>query len=66
MKRQPNKWLIFSGLAFQIAFVMYLMISLGEWIEFKIEIETKTPTLVCSVFGMVSVVFLIIRQTKNL
>ncbi len=66
MRRQPKKWLIFSGLAFQIAFVMYLMISFGSWIELKMEIETKAPTFICSVFGLISVIFLIIRQTKDI
>ncbi len=30
MKKQPRNWLIFSGLAFQIGTVMYIMIYLGR------------------------------------
>lgn len=65
MKRQPNRWLIFSGLFFQIAIMMYLMISLGEWIESKLATDKKVPTLICSIIGIISVIFLIKKQTKN-
>ncbi len=65
MKRQPNRWLIFSGLFFQIAIMMYLMISLGEWIESKLVTDKKVPTLICSIIGIISVIFLIKKQTKN-
>ncbi len=65
MKRQPNRWLIFSGLFFQIAIMMYLMISLGEWIESKLITDKKVPTLICSIIGIISVIFLIKKQTKN-
>tara|TARA_B100000614_G_scaffold261986_1_gene293550 strand:- start:604 stop:804 length:201 start_codon:yes stop_codon:yes gene_type:complete len=65
MKRQPNKWLIFSSLFIQIAIVMYLMVSLGFWIESKIDVDKKIPTLICSVIGVVSVIFMIKKQTKN-
>lgn len=65
MKRQPNKWLIFSSLFIQIAIVMYLMVSLGFWIELKIYTDKKIPTLICSVIGVISVIFMIKKQTKN-
>ncbi|MBR98666.1 MAG: hypothetical protein CMC57_01685 [Flavobacteriaceae bacterium] len=65
MKRQPNKWLIFSSLFIQIAIVMYLMVSLGFWIESKIYTDKKIPTFICSVIGVISVIFMIKKQTKN-
>ena len=48
MRKQPNKWLFFSALAFQIGVLMYLMLELGNWIEAKISSENKFPTLFCS------------------
>ena len=39
MKKQPKNWLVFSGLAFQIGIVMYLMVFLGGWIQEKWEIN---------------------------
>ncbi len=65
MKRRPNKWLIFSSLFIQIAIVMYLMVSIGLWIEYQIQTEKKIPTLICSVLGVISVIFMIKKQTKN-
>jgi len=44
---------------------MYLMVSLGFWIESKIDVDKKIPTLICSVIGVVSVIFMIKKQTKN-
>jgi len=66
MKRQPNKWLVFSGLAFQIAIIMYLMAQLGNWIELKIFTENKLPTLICLIFGLITIIYLVKKQNKNL
>ena len=33
MKKQPNRWLIFSGLFFQIAFIMYISFLLGREVK---------------------------------
>ena len=62
MKKQPRNWLIFSGLAFQIGIVMYLMIFLGGWIQEKWDITSKWPTLVTSFIGLVMVLLIIIKQ----
>ncbi len=65
MKRRPSKWLIFSSLFIQIALVMYLMISIGSWIESKFELDQKIPTLIFSILGVISIIFMIKKQTKN-
>ena len=65
MKRRPSKWLIFSSLFIQIAVLMYLMISLGSWIESKLELDQKIPTLLCSILGVISIIFMIKKQTRN-
>jgi hypothetical protein len=62
MKKQPRNWLIFSGLAFQIGTVMYIMIYLGGWIQEKWEISSKCPTLVTSSIGLILVLLIIIKQ----
>tara|TARA_Y100000768_G_C23885375_1_gene637324 strand:- start:558 stop:758 length:201 start_codon:yes stop_codon:yes gene_type:complete len=66
MKKQPNRWLVFSGLVFQIGFVMFLMAVLGNWIETKISSENKLPTLFSSLFGLFILIYLIKKQSKNL
>ncbi|MBC90987.1 MAG: hypothetical protein CMC67_02425 [Flavobacteriaceae bacterium] len=66
MRKQPNKWLFFSALAFQIGVLMYLMLELGNWIEAKISSENKFPTLFCSLAGLIILVYMIKKQSKNL
>jgi uncharacterized membrane protein YeaQ/YmgE (transglycosylase-associated protein family) len=66
VKKQPRNWLIFSGLAFQIGSVMYLMIQLGHWINRKWEINSNVPVLITSVIGLAIVLLLIQKQSKNL
>ena len=65
MKKQPRNWLIFSGLAFQIGTIMYIMIYLGGWIQEKWDIASKFPTLVTSFIGLVLVLIIIIKQSKR-
>ena len=62
MKKQPRNWLIFSGLAFQIGTVMYMMIYLGGWIQEKWDISSNWPTLITSSTGLVLVLLIIITQ----
>jgi uncharacterized membrane protein YeaQ/YmgE (transglycosylase-associated protein family) len=66
VKKQPRNWLIFSGLAFQIGLVMYLMIQLGHWINRNWEINSNVPVLITSVIGLAIVLLLIQKQSKNL
>ena len=62
MKKQPRNWLIFSGLAFQIASVMYIMVYLGGWIQERWNITSQFPTLVTSSLGLVLVMLIINKQ----
>ena len=62
VKKQPNNWLIFSGLAFQIGIVMYIMVYLGRWIQEKWEITYSWPTLVLSSIGLILVLLVLIKQ----
>ena len=62
MKKQPKNWLVFSGLAFQIGIVMYLMVFLGGWIQEKWEINYSWPTLVTSSIGLILVLLVLIKQ----
>ena len=66
MKKSPNKWLVFSGLAFQIGVLMFLMTKLGGWIEIKILSQNKFPTLNCTLIGLFVVIYLIKKQSRIL
>ena len=65
MRKQPKNWLVFSGLAFQIGIVMYLMIFLGSWIQQKWNITSKWPTLISTSIGLIMVILLIIKQANR-
>jgi Sec-independent protein secretion pathway component TatC len=65
MRKQPKNWLVFSGLAFQIGIVMYLMIFLGAWIQQKWNITSKWPTLITTSIGLIMVILLIIKQANR-
>jgi hypothetical protein len=66
MKKLPNKWFVFSTLAFQIAFVMFFSIKAGSYFDAKFNLEEKFYTLVSSVFGVVLILVLISRQSKRI
>jgi hypothetical protein len=65
MKKQPKNWLVFSGLAFQIGIVMYLMVRLGGWIQQKRDIDAQWPTMLTVFLGMLCVILLILKQSKR-
>ena len=65
MKKQPKNWLVFSGLAFQIGTVMYLMVRLGGWIQQKRDIDAQWPTMLTVFLGMLCVILLILKQSKR-
>lgn len=65
MKKQPKNWLVFSGLAFQIGTVMYLMVRLGGWIQQKWDIDVQWPTMLTAFLGVLCVILLILKQSKR-
>jgi len=66
VKKQPKPWLILSGLVFQIAAVMYLLIRLGAWADSYFQNQSNYYTLGLSILGIIFIIFLILSQTKNL
>ena len=66
VKKQPKPWLVFSGLVFQIAVIMYLSSMIGGWADMRFENENNYFTLALSISGIILIIFLIISQTKNL
>lgn len=66
MKKQPKPWIILSGLVFQIAAVMYLLIRAGTWADSYFQNQSNHYTLGLSITGVILIIFLILSQTKNL
>ena len=63
VKKQPNRWLVFSSLAFQIGIIMYASTQLGNFLDEKF--STTSFALISSVLGLVVVLWLIYRQSKR-
>jgi len=66
VKKQPKPWLIFSGLFFQIAIVMFVLTRLGNYADSYFQKESNQLTLTLSLLGIILIIYLIISQTKNL
>ena len=66
MKKQPKPSLIFSGLFFQIALVMFLLTRIGNYADSYFQTESNQFTLALSLLGIILIIYLIISQTKNL
>ena len=66
MKKQPKPWLIFSGLFFQIAIVMFVLTRTGNYADSYFQTESNQFTLALSLLGIILIIYLIISQTKNL
>ncbi len=65
MKKQPNRWLIFSSLAFQIAIIMFGAIQLGSYLDSKYNLPNKLASLILSSFGLVTILWLVYQQSKK-
>ena len=66
MKKQPNRWLTFSSLAFQIGAIMHGAVWLGQYLDTFYVNQKSLFTLALTVFGLVVIIYLIIKQTKRL
>ena len=66
VKKQPKPWLVFSGLFIQIALIMYLLTNLGKRADKYFANQDNYFTLALSIVGIILIIFLVIRQTKNL
>ena len=66
LKKQPNRWLIFSSLAIQIALVVYIAMKGGQWLDGYFNTQSNFWALVLSAFGILIILVLIQNQSKNL
>ncbi|MGB0392356.1 MAG: hypothetical protein ACPGO4_00150 [Flavobacteriaceae bacterium] len=66
MPKKPKSWLIFSGLAFQIAIVMYGAVKLGQHLDDHYLWPKPYGVLGVCMLALFMVLYLIYAQTKNL
>ncbi len=66
MKKPPNHWLFFSGLAFQVAGVMYVAVLGGQKIDGLMDNAKSYGTMSMVILGVLVILYLIVKQTKHL
>ena len=64
-RKKPNKWLIFSSLAFQIALIMWVSIRLGQYLDLTENSSENFFVLISSALGIVLIISLIYKQSKS-
>ena len=64
-RKKPNKWLIFSSLAFQIALIMWVSIRLGQYLDLRQNSSENFFVLISSTLGIVLIISLIYKQSKS-
>jgi hypothetical protein len=64
-RKKPNKWLIFSSLAFQIALIMWVSIRLGQYLDLRQNSSENFFVLISSALGIVLITSLIYKQSKS-
>lgn len=66
MKKQPRSWLVFSGLAFEIAIIMYFFLKAGFYLDSIALWGLEIYSLLLSIVAIIVIIWLILFQTKNL
>jgi hypothetical protein len=64
-RKKPNKWLIFSSLAFQIALIMWVSIRLGQYFDLRQNSSENFFVLISSALGIILITSLIYKQSKS-
>ena len=65
MKKQPNRWLLFSALAIQMGVLFYGAAHLGNYLDAHFQTD-NTASLFTSLGALIVSLVLIVQQTKNL
>lgn len=65
-KKQLNKYLRFTGIAFQMGLTIYLGNLLGNWLDTKLSNTNELYTKICTLFAVFGAMFSVIRQVSKL
>jgi len=65
VKKQPNRWLLFSPLAIQMGVLFYGAARLGNHLDAYFQTD-NTASLFTSLGALIVSLVLIVQQTKNL
>jgi F0F1-type ATP synthase assembly protein I len=69
MSKKPingiRRWAALSGIAIQMAVIIYLFVQLGKWLDANYT-QGNVFLIICTLFGVGLSIFGVIRQTKRL
>ncbi|MGG8496158.1 AtpZ/AtpI family protein [Tenacibaculum sp. TC6] len=65
-KKQLNKYVRFSGIAFQMGLTIYLGSLLGKWLDIKYPNDNQLYTKICTLAAVFGAMFSVIRQVTKL
>jgi len=65
-KKQLNKYLQLTGVAFQMGITIYLGVYFGKWLDEKYVVENSIFTIIFSLLGVFTALYYIIKQIQKL
>lgn len=65
-KKKPlNKYIRFTGIAFQLGIIMYLAAYFGKMLDARYGNDKNLFTLALSLLGLIAAIYLIVKQLKE-
>ena len=65
-KKQPNKWLIFLNIPFQMGVIIFLFSVLGKYLDNKFSNSVELFTKIFVLLGVCFALYNVIRQVNQL
>ncbi len=65
-KKSLNKYVRFTGIAFQLGATIYLATYIGKWLDTKFLMEKKIFTLVLILVGLIASIWSIVKQLDKI
>jgi len=65
-KKQLNKYIQLTGVAFQMGITIYLGTYVGKWLDEKYVVENSTFTIIFSLLGVFAALYYVIKQVQKL
>ena len=65
-KKRLNKFLVLTGISFQMGATIYLFTYLGKWLDEKYPHNIKLFTLILSITGVIVSMYAINKQLKRI
>lgn len=65
-KKQRNKFLALTGIAFQMGITIYLMVKLGKWLDLQYQRDYKLFTMIFTIVGVAVSLYAMNKQVQRI